>query len=309
MLNGLYKIDGVDMWETYGAAILKGSYNSLLSYPTRKAPDSDDWFEEDYADIDYSSLYFDSSDVTLRVGIYGSSRSDLLNKLQLFENSLNQAGHRQILISGIDTPIILRYKGASGAESSPLLVGNQFYLEQDLLFSNDNPAQLFTINSVFDKTFDHTFTGYSGSIEPLPIDIIVWNNFSINGIPVSNYGMGVTSFNGFALQFNPLKEPLVNTFQNRDGADSFVSKPLKYQQKSLPIGMVMAHNNTTDLINNYNSLFYTLSVKSPISIYSDATGLTYYGYYSKQDNLNISISSNLKILEFEIELIITRIDG
>ena len=308
MLSGYYIIDGVDIWATYSAAILKGSYNSLLAYPSRSNPDSDDWFEQDYIDADYSSLFFEPSDVTIRVGIYGESKEDLLNKRNGLKDLLNQAGSRILTISGINTTIELRYKGGGNATSSSLIAGNQFYLEQDLLFSNDKPTQLLGIGSTFDITFDYTFRGRRIQIDPKPYDYMVWSNFRINGRQVTDYGMGVTYFNGSALVFDTLKEPLVNKYSNTNGAISYVLQPLKSQQKKLDIGIVMAHSNTTDLMGNYKSLFSELSKKNPIEILCEATGYKYHGYYSSQSNLNISISPSIKTLEFNLELIITNID-
>lgn len=308
MLSGLYIIDGVDIWTTYGAAILKGSYNSLLSYPKRTTPDMEDWFEEYYVDVDYSSLFFDASDVTIRVGIYGISKADLLNKREGLRNLLNQAGNRNIVISGINATIELRYKGGGNLTASPLIAGNQFYLEQDLFFSNDKPTQLLGSGSTFDITFDYTFRGRRIQIDPKPYDYMVWSNFTINGRQVTDYGMGITSFNGSALAFDMLKEPLINKYSNMDGAIPYVLQPLKSQQKKLDIGIVMAHNSTTDMMDNYKALFNELSAKKPIEVLSEATGYKYFGYYSNQNNLNISISPSIKTLEFNLELNITNID-
>lgn len=307
MLNGLYIIDGVDIWETYSAVILKGSYNSLLSYPTRKTPDYDDWFEHNFIDVDYSKPFFEANDVALKVGIYGSDKADLLTKIRLFKIFLNKSGERIFNISGINKDISLRYKGGSNAVSSKLSTGNQFYLEQDLIFSNDKPIQLLDGGSTFDYTFDRTFRSDGSEIQPTPYDYLVWNNFDINGIPVINFGMGVTSFNASSLVFDTLKEPLQNTYINKNGIDAYVSDPLKYKAKTLTVGLVMAHSNVVTLMNNYSTLFSELAKSTPISITNTITDYTYTGFYLNQDNLNVSISGNTKILEFNIDLTITQI--
>lgn len=292
MLNGLYIIDGVDIWQTYGAVILKGSYNSLLSYPARKTPDYDDWFEQDYIDVDFSKPFFDYTNVTIKIGIYGSDKDDLLDKLESFKIFLNKSGERIFNLSGINKDINLRYKGGSNAVSSRLSVGNQFYLEQDLLFSNDNPIQLL---------------GGGSEITPTPYDYMVWNNFEINNIPVINFGIGVTSFNASSLVFDMLKEPLQNTYINKSGTQAYVLQPLKNKEKTLSVGLVMAHNNIETLMNNYSAFFQELSKSTPISITNTVTNYIYTGFYTKQDSLNVSISGNIKILEFNIDLTITQV--
>ena len=303
MLSGLYIIDGVDIWDTDKAAILKGSYNSLLAYPERRTPDFDDWFEEDYIDVDYSSLHYEASDVTIRVGIYGDSKADLLNKAQLFKNFLNKAGNRKFEISGINTIIELRYKGGGNATASKLLSGNQFYLEQDLLFSNDNPTQLLESNLLYSDALDE----YMSELTLKPFDYMVWDNYEINNIPIIDFGMGVTSFNGSALVFDTLKEPLINQYSNKDGVTAYVLQPLKRQAKTLNIGVVMAHSNIVDLMNNYILLFGELSKKELLSFYSGTTDMKYCGYYLKQEGLSIYISPNLCVLEFNLEFTITEI--
>lgn len=307
MLNGLYIIDGVDIWQTYSAVILKGSYSSLLAYPKRKDPDYDDWFEEDFIDVDYSTPYFDATDVTLKLGIYGSSKSDLLSKINSLKSFLNKSGNRNISLAGINKNVNLRYKGASNPVASMLSVGNQFYLEQDLLFSNDNPVQLLGSGTTFDSTFDYTFRGIDTELTPIPYDYIVIDDFEINNKPIVNFGLGVTDFNSSSLSFEILKTPLENTYINKNGIESFVLQPLKYKEKTLSIGMVMAHYNISDLMNNYSAFFNELSKNTPISIYNTITGYKYIGFYSNQSNLNVSISNNIKILDFNIDLTITQI--
>ncbi|MFR9165944.1 MAG: hypothetical protein ACLVKO_06910 [Dysgonomonas sp.] len=337
MLNGIYFIDKVDLWKTFGAAILKGGYNSLLSYPKRKTPDYDNWYERNGLDVDYGNPVFEAKDVAIRVGLYAKDRETLLKNAKAFEDFLLEKtrnyGYVNLLVKGVSTKIKLRYKGAENAEAGGIIGNGQHYLEQDLMFSDDSPTNLFfnRRTGVFDYTFDHTFTesimtletktfdstfddtfnGDAFKAKPKPYDYLVFNHFDLNEIPIRDFGMAFTSYNSGMMVFDILKEPLQNIYSNRSGIEEFSLQQTgknicpRVKERYMDIGIVMASDNINTLIKNYTLLFLELSKPKPVTIRNLSTETVYKGFYSEQSETELYISDRLKTLEFNLQFVIT----
>ncbi len=96
-------LDGWDIAEAYGATLLEGSLESLLSPPPIKDPPAVDWGEEDGMDVDLSQPAFATRTVELhflvRGGIYGAG---------YFLESLAMAKPHRIGVEGIEGEFTLR---------------------------------------------------------------------------------------------------------------------------------------------------------------------------------------------------------
>lgn len=309
MINGNYVIDGVDIWSTYGAVILKDSYNSLLAYPDRKDPDSNDWFEEDGLEVDLSNPKFEAKTVSLSVGIYADSKVNLLNKRSGLFALLSGQGYRSLYIKSLDKTWQLRYTGASSPSASRLVNGNQFHLEQELTFSMDNPLQnIWDSQSTFDVTFDFTFRGLSSVNIPISYKYINHNFFSI-GQDIINYGMAVKSFNADALLFDSLKDPLIKSYSTINGNIIDVGYKLKRKEKTITLSIIMGSDTISDLFSNYSLFFQHISSNGLKTIHNIPLNSDFKGYYSKQSNLEIyglSCIGGGYILEFDLEFIVTQ---
>lgn len=58
-------IDGVNIWDTYGAYIYKDGYRELIQWPPLKSVSGNDWQEEDGFEPDLSDPHLDSRDITI----------------------------------------------------------------------------------------------------------------------------------------------------------------------------------------------------------------------------------------------------
>lgn len=71
-MTGEFHINGIDIFETYGAFVMKGGYNGLLSYPALKKVDTNDWPEEDGLEADLTLPVLEGRDFFISFGFVGS---------------------------------------------------------------------------------------------------------------------------------------------------------------------------------------------------------------------------------------------
>ena len=290
--EGLYLLDGVDLYSTYGAAILKGSYNSLFAYPSAKEPLQNDWFEYDGIDVDLSELYFNPLSVQLQFVIVSKvGVSDLVSKRDALNTVLRSAGYRNLYLSGMQTGLQLRYVSSSDGDIGTVAPNKQTYsLEFTATFSMDNPLQLFSLGTsrVFDETFDNTF-GASGRTFAIALyKYFIPETVFIDSVALRNYGIAVRSFGGSALEIEDSKNPLYSTYDRLTGAEVDCSiVQMKHASKDIKMSLTIGADSASTAMNNYCSFFLALTAADKRTISSTLYGKTFECYYSSQSNLEM----------------------
>jgi len=292
--EGLYLLDGVDMYSTYGAAILKGSYNSLFAYPTAKEPLQNDWFEHDGLDVDLSERFFDPLSVNIqfvvvsRVGV-----ADLVAKRDALNTALRASGYRTLSLSGLNKVIEMRYVSSNGGDVGSVVTNsNVFSLNFTATFSLDDPLQLFV-----------------GTELILPIGLYQYSIPSttlIDSVPLKNYGISVRSFGGPALETEDSKNPLYLTYERLTGAEADCSTvQMKRASKELKLALTIGADSAATALNNYCSFFLALTAAEKRVLTSTLYGKSFDCYYASQSNLEMygmRRESNSCFIDFEITL-------
>lgn len=67
-LSGRYIIDGVDIWSAYGVVVVEGGYDQIFELPNVKQPDSYDWAEFDYSEVDFSNPALEPQRYSVKFG-------------------------------------------------------------------------------------------------------------------------------------------------------------------------------------------------------------------------------------------------
>ena len=308
--EGLYLLDGVDMYSTYGAAILKGSYNSLFAYPTAKEPLQNDWFEHDGLDVDSSERFFDPLSVNIQFVIVSKvSVADLVAKRDALNTALRAAGYRSLFILGMQNTLSLRYVSSNGGDVGTVAPNKNVYsLQFTATFSLDIPLQLFAIGteSVFDSTFDETF-GASGRSFAMGIyKYFIPETILMDSIPLKNYGVAVRSFGGSALEVEDSKNPLYLTYERFTGATVDCSTvKMKRASKELKLSLTIGADSAYGAMNNYCAFFIALIASEKRTISSALFGKSFDCYYVSQSNLDMygmNKESSACFIDFEITL-------
>jgi hypothetical protein len=76
MREGMYKINGRDLWTVFGALLEKGSDSGLLALPEPKARVSHDWEDEDGEEVLLTPTFTKARDVTVSCLIVAADGQD-----------------------------------------------------------------------------------------------------------------------------------------------------------------------------------------------------------------------------------------
>ncbi len=102
-------IDGTDI-ATLGMFIERDGSNDLLVFPSRRTPDTNDWFEEDGLEVDLSGVTFDAKMVVINYVMIADNYVVFKQRLSAFENLHNQPASRSIYIREYATTFTLRFQ-------------------------------------------------------------------------------------------------------------------------------------------------------------------------------------------------------
>ena len=109
-MTGSCTIDGFDIG-TIGMFVLKGGDLDLLTFPDRKDPQKNVWFEQDGEDVDLSEIYFNAKKTAIKFYLNAISGEQFIARLTAFENLMLAPGLRSIYLREFDKTFTLRYTG------------------------------------------------------------------------------------------------------------------------------------------------------------------------------------------------------
>lgn len=96
--SGYYIMDGLDLWETYGVFIEKGT-DDFLVLPERKEPITYDWPDLSGLSYDTANPVFKERQVELNCALVAGSESDFWNKYNAFKAALMAPGTRSLTVT------------------------------------------------------------------------------------------------------------------------------------------------------------------------------------------------------------------
>jgi hypothetical protein len=116
-MNGLWFINGIDIWLTYGAYIFKGNYNDLLAPPMPRKRLEHEYIDQSGVEVDTTSaLTYEPRRFTIKVGIKATSAADFWTKYNAFFALISQAGSFDLTITDLEKTYTLLYEGVAKAE-------------------------------------------------------------------------------------------------------------------------------------------------------------------------------------------------
>lgn len=266
-MKGSLIIDGIDM-HYLGIFILEGGDFDLLSFPERKAPPANDWFEQDGLDVDLDDVYFKDKEVTVTFHIAADSADEYLYNLDTFYSILQATGYRELYTRELGRTYHLRYLSCETLEQvHGLSYKGRKHADIDVKFSLDNPLQFISVQE-----------------QPLMLSMPKPTHVRINGLDLAHYGIIVTNIYNTALVAPAAKAGLTISLQRQTGviADT-ASKATK--QKDVVVECVMQAPDRDAFWHNYEALFYQCSRPGAMSLeLFDSMSLAVY--YVKMDSFD-----------------------
>lgn len=97
-LQGLWRIDGIDLWTTYGIILEEGSAD-FLKYPPKKQSTEHDWGDSDGIDVDLDRIFTSKREGVLRFAIFANSTQEYFDRNDAFFTLWKQPGLRRLEIA------------------------------------------------------------------------------------------------------------------------------------------------------------------------------------------------------------------
>lgn len=283
-MEGRVFIDGLDLYTTFGAFIVKDGYNGLLSYPSAKAVKSNAWAEEDGTEVDLSALRLDRKEFDLKFAFRGT-----YTDMEFFYDLLYSKPCHTFRFARLGLERKLRFISTTsldyGKKMSLLVVK----------FSDDTPFQGFTYR------------------EPETTCVAPSTDYRIDGKPLTDYGVIVLkgSLQSVA-KHGSAKTRLVRSLSHLDGAIVDEAEiPMKEDGKPIVLNCLLRAKTTDEAWRNYYGLLYDLvRAKEVLPVTKECVRnltvgqffLSYPCYYTKGSVESFSIDSDRIWIKFNITL-------
>ena len=108
-MTGQVIIDTVDIWTSYGAFLLNGSYDGLLMPAKRKASINNNWTDQNGLDIDLDSPKYESKEAELSFILSASNETEWWNRYNAFFTLLKSAGERSLFVKELNKTFLVYY--------------------------------------------------------------------------------------------------------------------------------------------------------------------------------------------------------
>jgi len=133
-MNGLWNINGIDLYETFGAYILKGSYNDLLSPPMPRKRLEHEYIDQDGVAVDTTSqLTYEARRFSIKVALKGNSAAQFWSRYNALFEVLSQPTSFTLYVADLDKTFTLLYEGTAKAEKlTPIATASQVYAVFDV---------------------------------------------------------------------------------------------------------------------------------------------------------------------------------
>lgn len=311
-MKGSVIINGVDIAD-FGAFILRGGDNDLLTMPERKQPKMTSWYEYDGIDADLSEVYFNERKVKIDFYLSADNARDYEYRLNEFYRLIT-SGYITMYSREFDRTFNYRYLSCPDFEHK-----GGFYKSGDkrgkftVEFSMDDPLQLFNDPTILqprklgsflasETAFILTDDGLFVDIgDALAVDSHI-SHVALNGIDLGAFGIIVNECYSSMLKLPATKTPLTRSFARRSGLQAYTSESPKFEAKELVINCTMRAASRAEFYWNYEALFNNLTKPEALQIDS------YLGradcYYNKMEDFKkLGIFSRGVLVSFTLKLI------
>lgn len=139
-MNGLWKINGKDTFATWGVALTRGSYASILSRPTPKKRLEHDYTDADGVEVDTTTpLTYDFSRYKIKVVIIGKTFANFWANYNAFFTEIDKAQSFTLFIHDLGVTVNLLYEGATQKGSIGTLRSGKKAIAFELSVFEPNP--------------------------------------------------------------------------------------------------------------------------------------------------------------------------
>lgn len=288
-MKGSVIIDGIDI-DDLGMFIVRGGDYDFLSFPDRKKPEQNDWYEQDGVEPDLSEIYFKEKKVKVNFYIKAATGDDFLYNLNRFYALISAPGYRQLYSREFGKTFLLRYVDCPELRHrGGLYKKGTKRAELSVEFSMDDPLQMFTGN---------------GNLIPRngrPSKTYV----EINGIDLSGFGIIVNQCYNTVLRLPAVKSPLTRNISNINGLIAHTPAQTVFETIQTVIECTMIADNKEDFYYNYEALFNNMTIKEAVLLSTFAFDDAAHYYTSMSGFRKLRSFGSRVLVSFNLTLIRT----
>lgn len=272
-MKGKFYIDGKDAFTTYGLFVANGGYTGLISFPSFKDLETNDWKEEDGIEVDLTTPALNTRDFSINFYCKDYYKTidfiALISDLSYHEFNFAEAGciRKLRLVSDQKKKIFKQMESFS------------------LTFADDFPMQSYEyISPLFDSSVPHQ------------------ENYEIDGVPLLNYGVFLLDGSDAEIIKTPaVKKNLLVDISTKSGA-IYNGNRVVFQKKDVALKCWMRCRNAETMWRNLNALVYDLT---KLTEKTDEDGFTYQDaervfYVEKYNEEYPCYYNGLKSTKFQI---------
>jgi hypothetical protein len=267
-MTGYCYIDGIDIYDEFGVIVEGDGYDELLSFPSLKEPDKNDWPEENGIEVDLSEPRLQHKEIAVRFALVRGF------SWRPFYAFLSSNGYRTLNIPALGRTWALRV-----SEMPELEVFDSAALFS-VKFVEDNP----TIPS-----------GYPDANADIGLPCAV----TLDGKRIDKYGIIITGGLDELERSPKLKNALARTNLPING-QTYDADFVRFAQKKVTFGCCLSGAQTEDFWNLYNAFFGDLLKPGLRTV--GYKGKNYTAYYSKTDNWKLLSHIGEVVCEFDLTL-------
>lgn len=261
-------VDGVNILTQYGAVMSEDSIDNIVSYPSLKSPETNDWAEETGIEVDLSSPLLDKKSVEISMLCNSSSVNDFVDFLRL-------KTYRIYEFSELGCTYKLRFSGISNFKYTDTKSSFILRLIDDLpLFNYVSSAP--SLNAV-----DYGFMIDGTNINTFGVNIIEGTLDSLNG-------------------FSNIKNRLEIDNKLISGVKVFETEQF-FSEYTAKLKCFMKQD-VADFWIGYNGLLHTLIQPNLRTLV--VNGSTYKFYYKSSKVVFFNVIKGKIFCEFEIEIVV-----
>lgn len=267
-MTGKLFIDTLDAFTTYGVMVKSGGYDGLVSYPSLKEVDTNDWPEMDGIEADLSEVFLDSKTFSLDLAcVDGGDIGSLIA-------ALSDGAYHTFNFAELGITRSLRLV------SAPKYDGHRIY-NFSLSLADDFPLDGY-------EYIEPSTTGRS-------------DGFEIDGKDFSLYGIKVLE--GTMNEIDKIPDVKENLKVSISGMGGSIYDPesVFYKSKEVKLNLFM-HLPKEDFWKNYNAFLYDLTRSGFRTLYVDARTEEHPFYYKGGDVKKIAINGDIWC-EFSVTLV------
>ena len=234
-MTGKLLIDGIDVWTAYRAYVEKNGWNGLLSFPSLKQPDTNDWHEYDGLEVDLDNPVLDTRELTL------SLASETIEGYRSVVSLMGQE-------KSVHTLTCLGRTFKLRMTHVPSLTISRGMSKFNLRLQDDSPLITSYVAPVADyQTFGDNYIlgGLGTSQNPVSRSLAA-------------YGISVLGGSQAEVEKSPSVKPnLTVNIASQSGAQ-YDDAPVVYQARDVRLNCLMRTNTLAGMWRNLDALLYDL---------------------------------------------------